>query len=737
MTLLEAGLGWLERESLEEEDLAFRRAAVGDGEMEDDGSEGAARIRWRRLRGFLSGIRAFCEERGISCGADGGADAAATEETGRTAGVHPSASPGSRPSSAEHHHRFTSAQDTTAEDNDPSTWLSQSSNLSSQRTFCPDPRWVDESMLTSEQREVVDTEVDVGQTLTIVAYAGTGKTFTLRAVAQRNPTLKILYAAFNRSVAAAASSIFSSNTDCKTMSSVSLTGGTFGRVEGSTAKVTKAIQAFVGGNTRYSHAKVVLNSIDAFCASSDPDITSEHLKMPPLLSHSPSQSQSRTRRVERPSKGWVLATAKKVWGEMHPSPAAASSSTRGSRIPRTFSSCMKAYQLSEPDLSGRHAIYGFRGARDYLKKVKSFKTLYLTQVFRFPNPIASVANTVLLGLKRERRPLLGSLAFPDGPTKVVFERERHEWLQQDCESKGRFAYIARTNAGLMTEAVAAIGRGDRAAFMDGRAPNLQEVKDLCHMMMGEIGEVKNLDLKEIGSIPALREVLDKGTDDNDIKTIAPLLGMVDDYISAGKTPHRVLADMGAVESMRLGPDSKGPLMILTTVHKVKGLEYDTVVLADDFSFELVDGSSPLRKSATESANLLYVAVTRAKRQLILNKKLAHQLRSFGMWDSLALQGTTALCPAAGPVPCCTDGCDCADAHGVAPAADDPASVNGGAGGGAGSSQQRPRLLYGGSSSGGPLCRACAEGAGENSGAFPYFCSEFVSSSSESSAAAVA
>ncbi|CAN0143559.1 unnamed protein product, partial [Ectocarpus sp. 13 AM-2016] len=278
---------------------------------------------------------------------------------------------------------------------------------------------------------------------------------------------------FNRSVAATASSIFSSNTDCKTLSSVSLTGGTFGRVEGSTVKVTKAIQAFVGGNTCYSHAKIVLNSIGAFCASSDPDITSEHLKMPPLLSQSPSQSQSRIRRVERPSKGWVLATAKKVWGEMHPSPAAASRSTRGPRIPPTFSSCMKAYQLSEPDLSNRQAIYGFRGAKDYLKKVKSFKTLYLTQVFRFPNPIASVANTVLLGLKRERRPLLGSLAFPDGPTKVVFEQERHEWLQQDCESKGRFAYIARTNAGLMTEAIAAIGRGDRAAFMDGRAPNLQ------------------------------------------------------------------------------------------------------------------------------------------------------------------------------------------------------------------------------------------------------------------------
>ncbi|CAN0146382.1 unnamed protein product, partial [Ectocarpus fasciculatus] len=278
--------------------------------------------------------------------------------------------------------RFPSAQDTATEDNHPFTSLSQSSNLSSQGIFCPDPRRVDESMLTSEQREVVDTKVGVGQALTIVAYAGTGKTFTLRAIAQRNPTLHILYAAFNKSVAEAASSIFSINTDCRTLSSVSLTGGKFGTAERNAVKVTKAIQAFVGGNTPYSHAKIVINTIGVFCASSDPKITSEHLKMPTVLSQSPSQSQSRTRRIEPPSEEWVLATAKEVWGEMHPSPAGASSSTRGGRIPPTFSSCMKAFQLTKPDLSSRQAIYGFRGAKDYLKKVKSFKTLYLTQVCR-------------------------------------------------------------------------------------------------------------------------------------------------------------------------------------------------------------------------------------------------------------------------------------------------------------------------------------------------------------------
>lgn len=58
---------------------------------------------------------------------------------------------------------------------------------------------VDESMLTAEQREVVNTVLNVGQTLKVVAYAGTGKTATLRAYATRNPHLRTVYLAVSTS----------------------------------------------------------------------------------------------------------------------------------------------------------------------------------------------------------------------------------------------------------------------------------------------------------------------------------------------------------------------------------------------------------------------------------------------------------------------------------------------------------------------------------------------------------
>ena len=70
-------------------------------------------------------------------------------------------------------------------------------------TAASDHDSVDDSMLTNQQRVVVNIKMGVGETLVVVAYAGTGKTATLKAFALRNPGLKILYVAvgaFNHGV---------------------------------------------------------------------------------------------------------------------------------------------------------------------------------------------------------------------------------------------------------------------------------------------------------------------------------------------------------------------------------------------------------------------------------------------------------------------------------------------------------------------------------------------------------
>lgn len=57
-------------------------------------------------------------------------------------------------------------------------------------------------------------------------------------------------------------------------------------------------------------------------------------------------------------------------------------------------------------------------------------------------------------------------------------------------------------------------------------------------------------------------------------------------------------------------------VFISTVHKAKGLGFDQVVLASDF--EWPDDGHPGYK---ESLNVIYVAITRAKRVLVLPKNL--------------------------------------------------------------------------------------------------------------------
>lgn len=47
--------------------------------------------------------------------------------------------------------------------------------------------------LTAEQRSIVLADVNPGEVLTVLAFAGTGKTTCLRAYAQARPHLRVLY----------------------------------------------------------------------------------------------------------------------------------------------------------------------------------------------------------------------------------------------------------------------------------------------------------------------------------------------------------------------------------------------------------------------------------------------------------------------------------------------------------------------------------------------------------------
>lgn len=93
-----------------------------------------------------------------------------------------------------------------------------------------------------------------------------------------------------------------------------------------------------------------------------------------------------------------------------------------------------------------------------------------------------------------------------------------------------------------------------------------------------------------------------------------------------------------------------------------------------------------------------MAITRAKRRLLLTYSLAEQLVTSGMWDSLALLGESSD-PTLGPNMACVV-CDSGVAEG-------------------GGEAPGRRLLFAGSGWHRPICGACAGGSEKGRGQFPY------------------
>jgi len=78
--------------------------------------------------------------------------------------------------------------------------------------------------LTSEQAEICEDPLNRGGLVVVNAYAGSGKSTTLRLLAEMHPRHKFLYLCFNKTVAEAARRVFPSNVRVSTMHGIAYAG---------------------------------------------------------------------------------------------------------------------------------------------------------------------------------------------------------------------------------------------------------------------------------------------------------------------------------------------------------------------------------------------------------------------------------------------------------------------------------------------------------------------------------
>lgn len=459
---------------------------------------------------------------------------------------------------------------------------------------------------TQEQQPIISY---TGLHLVVKAYAGCGKTATLQAFAQKNSDLRILYLAYNKAIKDEAMSKFPDNVTCKT--GHQLAWPKFGKLYAHKLGNSKLTDVSKLLNTRdWGYVRHVMAVVNNFTSSAEPTIGIPH-----FFAGVPAEDQEgySDRQTER-----LLAAAEVVWEAMI---------DVESSFPCIHDAYLKLYQLSAPQLSydcilfdeGQDSnpvlaavvasqsaqkifvgdkwqqIYRWRGAENALDKQIELgaDAMYLTNSFRFGPMIAGVANAILR-MQGESRPLVG--LGPMDKVKTSMEGVR-------CS----YTSLNRTVSGVIMSAIDAVASGKVVYWNGGiEAYNLTGLEDTYNLKNNRLGEITDSRVRAFKTYDAYAEAAEASEDPEMLRTMR----IIKDH---GDIP-RLLSALRQFST----DDIEEADVVVSTVHRAKGLEWDVVKLEEDFP-DIFDPERVDPDQVGDELNLLYVAVTRARTILVINK----------------------------------------------------------------------------------------------------------------------
>lgn len=469
--------------------------------------------------------------------------------------------------------------------------------------------------LTDEQAPIVHYK---GQRLVVKAYAGTGKTFTLARFAEANPDSVILYIAYNRAIRDDAQSRFPRNVHCKTTHQLAFAS----KGKHYKHKLVGGLRlrdiATTLGLSDWRMVTGVQNAVNAFLASADDTITEIHCGLAP--------------NADANAKDRVALTvhyARKLWTLMCDKDSDA--------IGMTHDGYFKLWQLSRPDLSKDYdivlldeaqdtnpcaeavvlnqprcrivlagdpyqGIYQFRGARNAMtsSRLKDAEVMHLTKSFRFGPRVSEVAND-LLALQGETKPLQG-LAEGDCVVPAGQFHLRHS-------PNGQVTFLARTMMGVLQTALFFSLRKLPVYFVGGiDAYPMADFEDLHLLATNQRDRVRNKRLLAEFDDYATYKAMAEDSGDPEMQRTVKVL-----------EAHPQLDKDLAVLRKYVVSTPEEAVIIVTTAHRAKGLEWECVYLVDDFP-DILDPEMEAADRIAET-NLFYVAATRAQRLLATNPLL--------------------------------------------------------------------------------------------------------------------
>lgn len=469
-----------------------------------------------------------------------------------------------------------------------------------------------------------------GKALVVFAGAGTGKTFLLKGFAKENPEKRMLYICYNSSIQKEAKEKFKDcpNVMCRTLHSIAYSR--YGNLI--KHKLVDNIRLFtikeefsLGSN--WALARDINTAFNKFLISNDPKLSLENLSFLPSVTSS--QKKYINKVAKYAQKMWLLSKDPK------------------SNFPATHDVYLKMYSLDPPELhkwfsyllfdeaqdanpvafglvsrqlsnkvlvgDEHQQLYRWRGADNAIRKfieTESAKVIRITMSFRFGEKIGKLA-TSLLDYKSRRTQ---SKPFPlEGNPKVD---DQIATYLPSAVLKEHHARLHRTVMGTLKTALKFI---DKKIFWVGGIEkyNLQNLLDVYHLKTNQKDKVKN------------KKLLVDYRNYNDYKTAAKSVGdfeMLRTIKIIEEHQNSIPAKIAKLKKNAVSVETESNLTV-STVHGSKGLEWDVVVVDDDFRDLLDSDINFSNEEVQDEMNLLYVAATRAMKKLQINNLILGILKN--------------------------------------------------------------------------------------------------------------
>lgn len=481
---------------------------------------------------------------------------------------------------------------------------------------------------TDEQQAIIDA-AKAGNTLTVQAGAGCGKSSTLVAIAKSLPKQRILCVVYNKSVRLELIEKMPKNVHPHTNHSYARRivanhwRGHLDRMGGTTANGIRKPKRQTGqqqanilnlsGPVRINsdtvlspaqRASLAVATVDGWCKTADLALGPEHIKVPANITDP--KDIDRLREVILPITEKIRADirsrdGKLIWTHDYYLKIAQLLIAKGNislpydlimvdECQDTNGAAASLYLDSQANTQrilvgdSSQAINGWNGSIDILNTFPADKVLTLSKSFRFGPAVANEANKwlTLLGapLRLNGHEPVGSTL---GPVK-----------QPD-------ALLTRTNAAAMGEVFGILKEGGSPALVGG-GEEIQRMAEAAILL--KAGEATDHpDLCAFTSWAEVQDYVEADPRGNDLRAFVEL---VDSY--GAEEVHQVAKQVK--NASQAGPGDT----IISTAHKSKGLEWANVRVGGDFR-QPDDNRQDGLPVDREELMLSYVTVTRAMKRL--------------------------------------------------------------------------------------------------------------------------